>query len=543
MSEDQPAGESSLYRNSMIMAAGTLLSRALGFVKNAVIVATIGVALTADLYMIPWTVPASMYFLIAGGVLNAVLVPQIVRAIKNDPDGGEAYAQRIWTVVMAILLLATVLLVLAAPVVITIYGGAGFPPDQFDTMVAFARYCLPTIFFMGMFTVLSQILTAKGSFAPMAFAPILNNVVVILVFGGFLFVYGPLDPYDGVYTDAEIAWFGLGSTAGLAAQALVLLPVMRRAGFRMRFRRDLRGAGLRKAADLGVWSILFVVVNQVVFWVVVRISAFATANNPDEAAGLTVYTMAYMLVMVPHGVITVSLATALLPPLSRQVADQDLQGAANDLMAATRTALAIMVPISVLLVALSLPISRVLYGYGAAADDVGAIAVTLILFAPGLVLFTVHFMALRGFYAMEDTKTPFLNQVLLGVVNAGSAIMLVVVLRPSNAAAFLALAWTLGYLAGAVAAVRTLSTRMPPFRVPVLLGFIVRATIAAVPAGVVALAIVVLAAELTDRWVGTVATLGVGAIAGLAVYVLAARVMRVSEVSAAIGAVTSRVRG
>lgn len=535
--------EAGLYRNSMVMAAGTLLSRGLGFVKNATIVATLGVALTADLYMIPWTIPASMYFLIAGGVLNAVLVPQIVRAIKNDADGGETYAQRVWSAVLAILFVATVILVIFAPQIIRIYAGDGFPTDQFDTMVAFARYCLPTIFFMGVFALLSQILTAKGSFAPMAFAPVLNNIVVIAVFGGFLLVYGPLDPRSGEYTPAEVAWFGLGSTMGIVAQAVVLIPVLRRVGFRMRLRTDLRGSGLGKAARLGVWSILFVVVNQVVFWVVIRISSYATANNPEEAAGITVYNMAYTLMMVPHGIITVSLATALLPQLSRKVATHDLPGASEDLVSTSRTALAIMMPVAVLMVALAVPITQLFYGYGAASGDVGSIAVTLIMFAPGLIFFTVHFMALRGFYALEDTRTPFFNQLLLGVVNVASAVVLVLVFRSPYAAAFLALAWTLGYLVGTIAALVTLSKRMPGLPIRETTVYMGRLLLATLPAGAAALAVVLLVSELAQGWLGTALMLGLGGIVGLLVYLAIAHLLRIREVGRALATLRARLLG
>lgn len=527
-----------------VMAAGTILSRLTGFVRVAVMAATLGVLLTADVFTLPNTIPNSLYILVAGGVLNAVLVPQLVRSMKDDPDGGEAYAQRLTTAVVLVLLAATAACVLAAPWLVRLYANEAFlQPElrpQFDAMVAFARVCLPQIFFYGIYVLLGQMLNARGSFGPMMWAPVLNNLIAIAVFAGYLVAYGPKDPRSGLYSTGEVLWFGLGSTAGIAVQALVLLPVLHRTGLRLRLRGDLRGVGLARAARLGSWTVLFVVVNQLTYVVVTRLATGGSAGGDD--AGLTAYSGAFLVTQLPHGVITVSLATALLPAMSRHAVEGDLDRLRDDLAATQRQSLALVLPSAVLVAALAVPLADLIFGYGAAAGDVGQVAAALVAFAPGMVLFAIQFLALRGFYALEDTRTPFLVQFLVvAVVNVAAALLLVPV-SPSTPAA-LAAAWSLAYLAAVLVTLRLLSRRLGRPVAAGLVRHLVRLSVCALPAGGVAFGLATLLQPLGrgSQWLAAVVLLG-SAGPALGTYLLLARLLHVREVRQLVSSVTRRAR-
>ncbi|MGH8827702.1 MAG: murein biosynthesis integral membrane protein MurJ, partial [Jiangellaceae bacterium] len=334
------ARSSGLLGSSAVMAAGTVVSRLTGFGRAAMISAALGLAVTADVFNVANVLPNMLYILVGGGVLNSVLVPALVRAIKNDADGGQAYSQRLYSVLITVLGIATVVSVLAAPALLRLVVDQSYlEPDMrpfFDNMVVIARFCLPQIFFYGLYVLIGQMLNAKGRFGPMMWAPILNNAVAIVVFALFIVVYGTKS--GEVLTTVEMALIGLGSTLGVVVQALCLIPVLRTTGFSLRFRTDWKGHGLSEPVKLGLWTFGFVAVNQVAYLFFVRVATGASAIAADgtSAAGYTVYANAMLIMMVPHSVITVSLATALLPRLSELAADGDLDEVRKKISSALR---------------------------------------------------------------------------------------------------------------------------------------------------------------------------------------------------------------
>jgi len=527
-------------RATAIMAAGTVLSRVTGFVRAAVIAATLGLALTADMFAVADALPAAMYTIVAGGVLNAVLVPQLVRAMKRDADGGEAYAQRLSSAVLLVLAAATAVLVIAAPWVIRLYTGAEYDTPQLrpqlDTIVVLARFTLIQIFFYGLYTLLGQMLNARGRFGPMMFAPILNNLIAIAVFGGFLALMGPLDPRAGEFSAAQAAWFGLGSTVGIAAQALVLLPVLWRSGLRLRLRTDLRGVGLGRAFRLGTWTIALIAIMQLTQVVVIRLATSATAaaagnDAIERGSGIAVYNNAFLIIMVPHSIITVSLATAMLPDLSRLAAASRLEQLRGQVMGALRAALAVIIPLGGLILALAGPVSVLLFGYGAASGDTDLVALTLLQFVPGLIGFTTIFMVQRAFYAQEDTATPVVVQLVVSAVQIGLSLLLVSELDPLFVSAGLAGAWSVASLVGAALALTLLSRRVGTVHGGRFAGYLLVVTVAAVPGSLLVLVGVLRYSSLTvGSSLGALATVAVGSAVAGVVYVGTAWLMRVGPV-------------
>ncbi|NUR93715.1 MAG: murein biosynthesis integral membrane protein MurJ, partial [Kribbellaceae bacterium] len=322
-------GTDSLRRSSTAMAFGTVGSRLTGFVRTALLAAAIGTALFADAFNVANTIPNMIYVLLLGGALNAAFVPQLVRAMKQDEDGGIAYTDRRVTAAGLLLLTISAVTTAAAPLLVDVY--TDFTGSQRSLTIALARYCLPQIAFYGLFTILGQILNARGRFGPMMWAPIVNNVIVAGVAAAFLAVAGEARAEPGT---ARL--LGIGSTLGVVMQLVLLIPYLRGTGYRWTPRFDWRGSGLGKAARLGAWTVVVVIVNQVGYWVVIQLSTKASQLADQQQLGIglgySAYSNAHLLWMVPHGVVTVSLLTALLPRLSRQVADGDVGGIGADVL-------------------------------------------------------------------------------------------------------------------------------------------------------------------------------------------------------------------
>ncbi|MEU3774942.1 murein biosynthesis integral membrane protein MurJ [Streptomyces sp. NPDC032472] len=456
------APKSSVLRSGALMAAGSVVSRATGFVRSAVVVAALGTGLLGDTYAVSNTVPNILYMLLIGGALNAVFVPELVRAAKEHADGGAAYTDRLLTACTTALVLLTATAVLAAPLIVaayTPYSGA-----QASTTVALARYCLPQILFYGLFTLLGQVLNARGRFGAMMWTPVLNNLVIIAVFGLFLFLSH--DGADGL-SAAETRLLGLGTTAGIVVQALALLPSLRAARFRWRPRFDWRGQGLARPLRNAGWTVMLVFTNQIGYWVVTRLST--TAGRQAELAGLaggagyTAYSNAYQLWIVPQGIITVSLVTALMPRMSAAAADADLAAVRRDVSYALRSSAALVVPAAALFAALAPWVMGSVFGYGrTGAADIEAMAGMLIAFAPGLVAFSGQYVLSRGFYALSDTRTPFgLNLVIAGL-NAGLSVAAYLLLPPRWAVTGMAAAYTVALFAGLAVTAYTLARRLGP---------------------------------------------------------------------------------
>ncbi|MEU2235891.1 murein biosynthesis integral membrane protein MurJ [Streptomyces vietnamensis] len=401
----------SALRSGALMAAGSLVSRATGFVRASVVAAALGAGLVADGYAVGNSVPTIVYMLLLGGALNAVFVPELVKAAKEHEDGGVAYTDRLLTLCALALAALTAVAVSAAPLIVDTY--TDYVGGQRDMTIAFTRACLPQIFFLGLFTLLGQVLNARGRFGAMMWTPVLNNVVAVTVFGLFLAVSD-----GGELTPGETALLGWGTTAGIAVQALALLPSLRAAGFRWRPRFDWRGSGLAAPLRSAGWLVLLVLTNQGAYWVTTWLAT--SAGTSVSGGGLAAYNNAYLLWTVPHGIITVSLVTALLPRMSGAAAEDDLAGVRRDVSYALRTSAAAVVPAACALLALAVPLMTMVFGYGATSgDDVRAMSWTLMAFAPGLVALSGQYVCTRAFYALRDTRTPFFLNLVIAALNAG----------------------------------------------------------------------------------------------------------------------------
>ncbi|MGW6940894.1 murein biosynthesis integral membrane protein MurJ [Streptomyces xanthophaeus] len=521
----------SVLRSGALMAAGSVVSRATGFVRSAVVVAALGTGLLGDSYAVANTVPNILYMLLVGGALNAVFVPELVRAAKEHADGGSAYTDRLLTACTAALLALTAVAVLAAPLIVATY--TDYEGAQASTTTALARYCLPQILFYGLFTLLGQVLNARGRFGAMMWTPVLNNFVIIAVFG--LFLYVSHDAADGL-TAAETRLLGIGTTAGIVLQALALIPSLRAARFRWRPRFDWRGSGLGRPLRNAGWLVMLVLTNQIAYWVVTRLST-TTGAQADAAglagAGYTAYSNAYQLWIVPQGIITVSLVTALMPRMSASAAEGDLATVRRELSYALRSSAALVVPAATVFAALAPWVMGSVFEYGrTTAADIEVMAGMLIAFAPGLIAFSAQYVLSRGFYALSDTRTPFFLNLVIAGLNAGLSAAAYFLLSPRWAVTGMAAASSVAFTAGAAVTAYTLARRLGPRtgtrseRRTTAVRTHLRLLAACVPAAAAGYG----AALAADRF-GNFAAAGTGTVAIALVVVLLAGPLRLTEIT------------
>jgi putative peptidoglycan lipid II flippase len=532
-----------LVSASAVMAAGTALSRVMGFFRLMLLVFLFGNATRqADMFTIANTVPNSMYILLAGGVLNTVLVPQIVRAIKGDPDGGEAYTNRIMTAGLLVLAAITAVLTALVPVIIWLYSAEGWKsPElsaQYSSMLLLAYYTMPQVFFYGVHVLAGQVLNARDRFGPMMWAPIANNVVSIAVLLVFWAVFARTDT-SAPFSNSQVLLLGLGSTLGIAVQAGVLIPFLRAAGYRYRPRWDFRHTGLGKTFRLAKWTLGFVLVNQAALVVVSKLATGATVGG--QGGGLTTYANAHAVWILPHSLITVSLATAMLPAASRLAAAGDRAGVAAETMRAIRLAVTALLPASVAFCVLGLPLAHLLFGFGAGADDASFVGTALMAFAVGLVPFTIQYVCLRAFYALEDTRTTFFLQVVIAGANVALALLTVLLLdRPALVATGLAAAYSVAYLIGVQVSFRRLRRQLPDLSGEVLVRHCVRLLLAVAPAAAAAWLI---CWAITARWTSQLAlalALALAGVVAVGLFLVAARLLRITEVTQIIGVLLRR---
>ncbi len=539
--------QSGILASSAVMAAGTVFSRLSGFLRSMLLLAALGAGVHADVFTVANTVPNMLYILLAGGVFNAVLVPQLVRSMQHDADGGEAYTNRVVTAAALFLGIVTVLLVIGAPLVMEVVLSNEYDDpalaEQQRSAVDLARFCLPQVFFYGMFVLVGQILNARERFGPMMWAPIANNVISVAVLGVYLLVFGPASgpEQEGPFTAGQEAVLGLGSTAGILAQLLILIPYLRSAGFTFRPRFDLRGTGLGHTARLGIWTVLFVVVNQAAYVVVVRLASGGPAGAED-GTGVTVYTTTLLIMMVPHSVVTVSLATAVLPALSKRAAAEDLPGLASSLSSTLRSALAIVLPFAALLPVMAPDLARSI-AFGAAGDDYRDFVPSLSLVGLALAFFTLHYLHLRGFYALELTRTVFFIQCAVAATNIVAAVVLVSATDDAATAPALVGAYAIAYAVGALTSFEVLRRRLGGLQAPVLVRFLVRVGLAVAVATAASLALAVPLHRWQDdpSWLaGVLGTLAL-TLLHATVFVVVARALRLREVTGVIDLVSRRL--
>ncbi|MEU3522934.1 murein biosynthesis integral membrane protein MurJ [Streptomyces sp. NPDC038707] len=535
-----------LLKSSAVMAAGTMVSRLTGFIRSALIAAALGLGFLADSFQVAYQLPTMIYILTVGGGLNSVFVPQLVRSMKEDEDGGEAFANRLLTLVMVALAALTGLAMFAAPLLVRLLANpVASNPAANDVAVTFTRYFLPSIFFMGIHVVMGQILNARGKFGAMMWTPVLNNIVIIVTLGMFIWVYGTAANSHMDVTSIPPEGqrlLGVGVLLGLVVQALAMIPYLRETGFRIRLRFDWKGHGLGKAAMLAKWTVLFVLANQAGAMVVTQLSTAAGADSGIKGAGFAAYANAQLIWGLPQAIITVSLMAALLPRISRSASENDTGAVRDDISQGLRTTAVAIVPIAFGFVSLGVPMCTLIFGSAGtgAATNMGYM---LMAFGLGLIPYSVQYVVLRAFYAYEDTRTPFYNTVIVAAVNAGASALCYFLLPARWAVAGMAAAYGLAYAIGVGVAWRRLRKRLGgDLDGSRVLRTYARLGIASVPAALLSGAACYGVGHTLGLGVlGSFAALIAGGAVLFGVFFVAARRMRIEELNSLVGMVRGRL--
>jgi len=541
MSEAPDAETTSLARSGAVMAAGTMASRVLGMVKGVFVTAIVGLGLSGGAFQVANTLPNNFYLLLAGGVLNAVLVPQIARAARHE-DGGEEFVNRLLTLAITVMALATVVVTLAAPLLIRLYASDRWTADATRLATVFAFICLPQIFFYGLYTLLGQVLNAKHRFGAYMWAPALANVVTIGFLIAFVLRDLPRKASAGEWTPEMIWLLAGGATLGIIAQALVLIVPLRRIGFRFRAVWGVRGVGLRGASTVASWTFAAVALSQLGFVLTSRVLAHAdgTVERGVQATGLVPYGNAFILFMLPHSLVTVSLVTALFTRMSHAASDGRDRDVVADLRRGMRTCAVLLVPMTVGGILLAPLVTRSIF-LGNGSTETDAIAKVLIAMLAGLLPYGWLYLVQRVFYAYEDAKTPFRLQVVVtvvaSVVNLGCFL-----LPPEWVGVGVGVGQTVSNLVAALLGFHLLRRRLGPLRLSAAVQQNARLLVAALAAAALAVlgygALTHLLGSSRPATVLTLAVVGIGYL--LLTLVIAGR-LRVTEVAELLAPVTRRL--
>jgi putative peptidoglycan lipid II flippase len=524
------AGSGGLVRSSGIVAIGTLASRVTGLLRTGLTFAVIGVTAVGDGYTLANNTPNMIYDLLLGGILSATLVPVLVANRDRDDEHGTSSVLTLATIALVLITVAAFLL---APVIIQLYtafadtGDYQPTPENTELATNLLRLFAPQILFYGLTTLGSSVLNAHRRFAAAAFAPVLNNIVMLVVlFVTYRMIDEQLTVQDVLDDRGLLLLLGLGTTAGVAAMALVLLPAIRHARIQLRAVFDWRDPSVRKVARLSGWTLGYAAVNQLALFVILSL-----AYGAEEGAA-TAWGIAYIFFQLPYGVFTVSIMTAFTPELAT-LDEQGERGRFSErFLFGLRLVMVIVLPATVGFVLLARPMVEVLLERGffdAAATSITAPTVAGL--GWGIVGFSVYLYALRAFYAMKDTRTPFLINVVENAINVALAFIVVSdLLTPGGfGVEGLAWSWAAAYTIAAVLALGVLHRRLGTFGSSSAAAV---SSIARMAAAALAMAAVIwgLLRVLDDPSASPWLLAGAGAIVGLAAYAGGLVALRVPEI-------------
>ncbi len=451
--DDQPPDggyeprERSLLRASAMPAVGTTLSRASGLIRVGALTYALGLTTIADVYNLANTTPNILYELVLGGVLSSTLVPLFVRTL-DDPD--DETASVVTTVSFAAIVALTLVGVLVSPFVNRLFAlplSGAAKQQQLELGDDFLALLVPQILFYGVTTLVTALLHARRRFAPPAFTPILTNLVTAAAA-----IAAAKWATSSGRSMSQVYLLGLGTTAGVAAMAIALVPYLRRSGINLRWRFKPRHPAVRSVLRLSGWTIGFAAANQIALMIIL------TLARGQEAGTVSAYQYAFIFFQLPHGLIAVSLMTAVLPELAEAAVDRDERAYIARFREGLSLLMTFLVPAAVGLLFIAGPLIAMFLQRGSFdAADTDRTAAMLRGFAFGLPAFSIYLYCVRAFFARRDTRTPFFLNVVQNALNVAIILPFTNWLGPEG----LSLAYTASYWFIAVAALVMLNRRVP----------------------------------------------------------------------------------
>ena len=425
------------------MAFATLISRITGFARIVLLAAILGAALSSA-FSVANQLPSMVAALVLEATFTAIFVPVLARAEQEDPDGGAAFVRRLVTLTTSLLLIATALSVLAAPLLVRLMLGR-VPQVNEPLTTAFAYLLLPQVLFYGLSSVFMAILNTRNVFGPPAWAPVVNNVVAIATLVAYLLVPGELSVDPVNMGNTKLLVLALGTTVGVIAQNAVLLIAIKRQHISL---RPLWGIDkrLKRFGAMAAAMVLYVLISQLGYLIGNQIASTAAASGP------AIYNYTWLVLMLPFGIIGVTVLTVVMPRLSRNAAANDTRAVLADFSLATRLTMVTLIPIVAFMTVGGPAMGSALFAYGHFGGvDAGYLGAAISLSAFTLIPYALVLLQLRVFYAREQPWTPIvIILVITSVKIVGSVLAPHVTSDPKLVAGYLGLANGLGFLAGAL---------------------------------------------------------------------------------------------
>lgn len=393
-----------LMSGFLTVGGWTLMSRVLGFVRDAMILAFLGTGPLYEAYVVAFRLPNMFRRFFAEGAFNMAFVPMFSKKFEAEGDA-RGFAEDALAGLSSILIVLTLLAQLAMPWLILALASGFAGQEQFGLAVDFGRITFPYILFISMAALFSGVLNATGRFAAAAAAPVLLNVLLIAAMAVASAVGG----------DVARALIWAIPVAGVAQLALVWISAAR-AGFALRLKMPRLTPDLKRLVRIAIPAAMAGGVVQINLLVGQQVASYF-----DRAVGWLF--AADRLYQLPLGVVGIAIGVVLLPDLSRRLAADDMKGSRDALSRAGEVSLALTIPCAVALVVIPLPLVSVLFQRGATtAADSHAIAQAVAIYGLGLPAFVLQKIYQPLFFAREDTRTPFNYALVAMVINAAIAI-------------------------------------------------------------------------------------------------------------------------
>ena len=544
-SSSRGRSQASLARSSAIMASGTLVSRILGMVRNALIVMALGATGSgaADAFNTANNLPTYLYNMMIGGILNAILVPQIVQALRRR--NGEEVVNRLLTAAATLMLAVTCIATAAAPLIFTLNANSLAQGQWRALSFAFAFWFMPQVFFYGLYALWGQVLNARSSFGPYMWSPVLNNIISIASILLYLHLYGRYTAGEGaeVWGWGRITLIGATTTLGIAVQALILYIPLVRSGFRPRIIFGVRGLGLGKTVKVALWALAGVGVASLSNWITSNLGSYAvTASEQPEYANVivpstTMWLNAYLVYMLPQSLVVTSIITALFTRMSEKAAAGDAAGVREDLSLGLRSAGVFTVLATAGICVLAVPALQ-LFTPSITLPEAQASAPMLIALALGIVPQGIWFGTQRVMLAYSDTKRLLLADVVVGVIPVILCVLAYFVAPANHWMTWAGAANTISQIGGCVVVIPMMRSHLPSLDGRKIVTTHLRLILAVAPAVVVGILLNAMLGDIDADSTLANMTAALGHIAVVAtvmslIYLLMGRIVRIEEITVA----------
>ena len=544
-SSSRGRSQASLARSSAIMASGTLVSRILGMVRNALIVMALGATGSgaADAFNTANNLPTYLYNMMIGGILNAILVPQIVQALRRR--NGEEVVNRLLTAAATLMLVVTCIATAAAPLIFTLNANSLAQGQWRALSFAFAFWFMPQVFFYGLYALWGQVLNARSSFGPYMWSPVLNNIISIASILFYLHLYGRYTAGEGaeIWGWGRITLIGATTTLGIAVQALILYIPLVRSGFRPRIIFGVRGLGLGKTVKVALWALAGVGVASLSNWITSNLGSYAvTASEQPEYANVivpstTMWLNAYLVYMLPQSLVVTSIITALFTRMSEKAAAGDAAGVREDLSLGLRSAGVFTVLATAGICVLAVPALQ-LFTPSISLPEAQASAPMLIALALGIVPQGIWFGTQRVMLAYSDTKRLLLADVVVGVIPVILCVLAYFVAPANHWMTWAGAANTISQIGGCVVVIPMMRSHLPSLDGRKIVTTHLRLIMAVAPAVVVGILLNTMLGDIDADSSLANMTAALGHIAVVAtvmslIYLLMGRIVRIEEITVA----------